>query len=30
MAFIGAPYKTKAEALADVRYEANARGYKLA
>ena len=27
---IGVPYRTKAEALADARYEADARGYKLA
>jgi hypothetical protein len=30
VATIGAPYRTKAEALADARYEADARGYKLA
>ena len=27
---IGVPYKTKAEALADLRYEADIRGYPLA
>jgi hypothetical protein len=30
VATIGAPYKSKAEAMADVRYEADARGYKIA